>query len=200
MDFTTLQTEVFDRGHNDLNDGGTGTVRAKRWINESIHEINAVAAWPYLRTSTSGPAPLTVSTVRRVLAVTNNTADENLAYVDKALLERVFPDTPDTGTPSLWYFNTPTQIAVYPADTASTFEVLYVKVGADLVAGADVPDMPTRYQGLIVDLAAYRAYLQKDNPEIAQNLRAHVDRMLGQMRADLLVPSSEPLSIIQTDW
>lgn len=192
MDFTTLQTEFFARGHDELNDAGTGLARAKRWINEAMHEINGMAEWPYLETTSSGTAPLTVSSARHVFSVTNNTTDMNLEYIAKDMLERLYPDTPDTGTPWYWYFNTATQIGVYPADTGSTFEVLYVKNGTDLSAGADVPDMPTRYQGLIVDLAAYRAYLQKDNPEIAQNLRAHIDRMLGQMQNDLLVRTSEP--------
>jgi hypothetical protein len=132
-----------------------------------------------------------VSTLRQVLAVTDNTGDVNLQYVPKDEIERLYPDTPDVGSACFWYFNSSTSIGVYPANTSSTFEVFYIKNGTDLSTGTDTPDMPSRYHGLIVDLAAYRGYLHRDNPEIAANLRSHVDRQLAQMESDLLSRTNE---------
>ena len=109
MDFTTLQTELFARGHDELNDGGTGLARAKRWINEAMHEINGMTNWPYLETTASGTAPLTVATVRQVLTVTDNTNDANLQWLSRDQLERFVPDFADTGDPSYYYFSSPTR-------------------------------------------------------------------------------------------
>lgn len=198
MDFSTLQTELFAFGFDDWNDAGTGLTRAKRLLNESYKRICDAEPWVFLETTASGTAPLTVSDVRQVLAVTDNTQDRNLRYVAREHLERLYPDLPETGVPYYWYFASETQIGVYPANTSDTIEVLYLKNPTDLSASGDTPVIPTRFHFLIVLGAAMDAHAYKDNAgaEALVALERRFDRLMLEMRMNQFPRQSEPEYIL----
>ena len=56
LDFRGLLTE-FMRGAPTTDDGDAGEVRAKRWINDAMHHVNGLEAWPFLEAAASGAAP-----------------------------------------------------------------------------------------------------------------------------------------------
>jgi hypothetical protein len=200
MDFSTLRTEVQAAGFDDWT-AGADLTRLKRVVNESYKAICDSAPWGFLETTASGAAPLTIADIAHIFTVTDNTSNTNLTYMPKDVLERSFPDTPDTGTPSYWYWASDTSIGVYPTST-TTIEVFYAKYPADLSADGDTPVVPTRYHGLIVLGATIRAWRYKDasGTEALQALKREYQEELGQMMSALLVRQSEPEFILPSGW
>lgn len=189
MTFQELQTELFARGFADLNDAGAGLARAKRWIVEAYHDINERADWPFLEASSTGAAPLTVADLRKVIDVTNSSNDSNLTLITRGTLGDAFPDLPSSGTPEYYWIDTSTgttRIQVYPTSTSASLTVVYYKIPADLSANGDVPVIPTRYQGAIVELAASKGYRSKDNLEQAAAAQNEGERIIAVMGQSLL--------------
>jgi hypothetical protein len=139
LDFTALQTETYARGLSDLNDGGAGATRVKRWINDAMHEIDVLADWPYKLASTSGAVPLTISDLDVIESVTDVGNLSPLTPTDRRYLRDTYATLTTTGTASYYYFTAQNIITTYPVTTA-TVTVDYWKVGPDLSAGADAAD------------------------------------------------------------
>lgn len=180
MNFSDLQTEVFGRGYEYLNDGGTGLARVQRWINQAYKRISREEEWPWTYADASGAPPLTISDLRSVLSVTDSTNDNPLQRVDRRDLVEMYPDLPDTGTPEYFYRDSQTSIKVYPANTSISLSVRYCKAPADLT-GTDTPLVPADYHDLIVDGAVL--YAKKDDDTFDQLLQTF-EQGLQQMRAD----------------
>lgn len=187
MTFTELQTEFFARGFNDLNDAGAGLVRAKAWINDAYQELCDLHLWPFLETTSTGASPLTISDLGRVITVYDSTNDYVLVYKDRHDLYTGDPALDDTGNPSYWYTDNLTIVRTYPA-TSVSLAVRYYKIPATLSSGGDTPVIPARFNDLIVDGAAVRAYKNKDNFEAAQFVRDEWERGVERMRSVLLHP------------
>lgn len=193
LDFTALQTELYARGFNYLNDAGAGTTRAKRWINEAMHEINDQEDWLFLQTTSTGTAPLTISDLDTVLSVYDSTQQRSLGRESAGDLVDRFGDLTTTGTP-LFYYVTSNTLNVYPANTTDSLSVRYFKVQTDLSSGSDVPLMPDRYRQAIVEFAAAKAYIDSDNPDMAM-----VCRQVGQAIVDRMKQSQvDPQQFIVT--
>lgn len=165
----------------------------KRLLNESYKRICDGEPWIFLETTATGAAPLTVSDVRQVEAVTSTPDDISLTYMARDVLERMYPDLPETGSPSWWYFASETSIATYPTST-NTIKVTYLKNPSDLSANGDLPVIPTRFHFLIVLGAAMDAHAYQDNSgaEALQVLERRYDRLLFEMKSSQLVRQSEP--------
>lgn len=181
MDFTTLQTEVFARGYDYLNDGGAGLARAKRWINQSYLELCTRASWPFLKATTTGTAPLTIADLRAVLSVVDTTNVQQLFSVDRRWLMSVDPAL-TSGTPTSYYLESATQIKVWPVQAVS-LSVNYLKTPAQLSAGGDTPLVPDEWCDVIVDGAVLKA--EKDNDQYDQLLSIY-ETTIGRMVAALL--------------
>ena len=181
MDFSTLRTEFFAAGFSDLNDASSGLVRAKRFINEAYRSISERYPFPWLYKDASGTAPLTISDARQVLTVLDSTNDNVLVPIDRRTLQEQSPDLPDTGTPSYWFWDSDTSLAVYPASTSITLKVRYVKNPADLSADGDLPLVPAQYQQAIVDLAVAKAHRNLANYEAAQWHEQAAEQLIQQL-------------------
>ena len=127
---------------------------------------------------TTAPYTLTVSnaditagaglpaTFDRAISVRLTTADyeKELRYVEYRDLLKRHPDlaTADTGTPTMWYKFANT-IKVFPEpDIAYTLSLDYYKTPTELSDDADVPEIPSLYEELLV-IGAYLRALEHDD-------------------------------------
>jgi hypothetical protein len=201
--FATAQTEFFARGFDYLNQDAAGRTRAKRWLVEGyLEDICADEPWDFLRTSTSGAAPLTISDLDTIISVKDTTNDEPLYGADHGWLEDSYPDLTTTGTPEWYYLSDDTTLSVYPANTSDTIQVRYFKVPAEPSDDADEFVVPSRWQGLIIDAAVIRAYMDSDNFEAAGLLQSRFDRRLEKMKWAHMVRDSHPrfVQMTQGGW
>lgn len=205
MDFGTLRLEVASRGFDYLLTDNAGEQRLKRWVNLAYTEVCEQDDWPFLRTTTTGTAPLTVSDLGSIANVRNSTEDTAMEYRDERDLIDLFGDLTEVDIARYYYLTSPTVIAVYPADTSSTLRVTYFKVPTELSADSDTPLIPTRYHMSVVEYAVAHAYKDNDNPEMAQVARAEGDRIVQMMRERLMLPSHQGTDFISSlgsavDW
>lgn len=185
LDLAGLQAEFFARGFSDLSDGGAGVVRAKRWLNDAMHEIDDMNDWPYLNTTLTGTAPLTIADLGTIETV--GVADRyNLAPRDRRDLRHNYGDLATTGTAWAYYIVGGTTINVFPVQAGVSLTVDYWKVPVDMVANGDVPAMPDRYRMAIVDLAVERASRDRGDEAGAQAARAQGLSRLQMMEQRLM--------------
>lgn len=178
MNFSTLKTELADRGFNHLSD-----TRRGQFINWAYAELNGIERWPYLVATASGAAPLTINDLGEIDTVTDTAnGSVSLAPADRFNLVNEYRDLTTTGTPSSYFIDNGV-VRTYPV--GGTLSVRYFKVAADLT-GTDTPLAPSRFHEIIVDLAARRAYQDSDNFEAAQAIQAEADRKIALMTDQLL--------------
>lgn len=154
-----------------------------RYVNYAYQELSGAYDWPFQETSTSGTAPITITDLRTVESVTNSTSELKLAPMDRKFVTSEDPSLNNTGTAYWYYITNGTTVNVWPANTADTFLVRYWSVPTDLT-GTQTPDLPTRWQYLIVDSAARKAYQDDDKPELAAMAEAEYQRGLVMMAAE----------------
>lgn len=180
MNLGSLRSEFQSRGYDHIE-----STRANRWINQSYLELCEEAAWPFLETSSTGTAPLTVSDVRTVLSVTDTTQGIVLDAADRRDIVAQDPQVDDTGTPYYFYLDG-NVVRVYPANTTDTIVVRYLEVPDEMDDDADEPVVPARFQDLIVDGAVYRALKDNDEWEGAGAMRTFWEAGVARMRRSLL--------------
>lgn len=180
-DFVALQTELYARGFDYLNDGGTGVTRAKRWLNDAMHTIDDLEPWIYLQASTTGTSPLTVSDLGRVESVVDVANRNPLRFLPRKDVTDYFANLADTGgTPSFYFVTGGTVVNTYPV-TGVTLTVRYEKVSADLSANGDTPSMPDRFRTAIVEFAVAQAFRDVSNWEGAAQAQAQGDSIVRRM-------------------
>lgn len=200
LTFVDLQTEFFARGLDYLNDSGAGVTRTKRLLNDSYHQINDLADWPYLNATTAGTSPLTIADLRRVGAVVDTTNSFNpLRQRSREELAEWVGDLTTTGRPSEFYVTGGNTITVYPVSTA-TLSVTYWKTAPDMVANGDVPLIPDRYRMAIVEYAIGVA-LRDESPELAAQAVQSGDVIVDRMRgwANDLQPGATYVGLVGDD-
>lgn len=127
------------------------------------------------------------------LTLTTTGREKVLIYVDFTEIDNTYPDPDDTtvnpaNVPNLWYFFAET-IKVYPVpNQAYTVSLRYYKKPTILSADADVPEIPSEFEELLVVGAAYRVLQVKDNYDQAAILQNKYDELLQK----LVVRYSQP--------
>lgn len=196
LDFAGLQAELLARGFSDMT-SASDTVRIKRWLNDSMHEIDDMNDWPYLNTTTTGAAPLTIADLGTIESVTNVTGGYTLQPRDRRDLRAQYADLTTVGVAAFYYITGGSTINVFPVQSGLTLTVDYWKVPADLSANGDVPAMPDRYRMAIVDLAAERASRDRGDEQGAQAARAQGTNRLLLMQERLMdLQHQEPQSFV----
>lgn len=197
MDLSDLRTEFLARGFSYLSDA-----RADQFLNWANHELDDYTTWPYREASVTGTSPLAISDlglIEAVLETTTNTLLDRAEYSD---LVRLYGDLSVTGFPGAYYVADPSgtpEVATYP--TGASIGVQYWKTTPDLSADSDTPLSPSRYHRIIVDIAARRAYLARDDFGAAQALQAQIDADLLRMVTALDVgPISQAITFASSDW
>ncbi len=190
-DLTALQTAFWAQGFDFMSSAGANTTRTTQYLNAAIQEVDSLYLWPYLLTSTTGTAPLSISDLRRVQTVVDTTNGSSPLYPsDAQSLVRLYGDLTTLGVPEAFYFTSQTTLSVFPANTTDTLTVRYYKVAADLSAGTDAPAMPDRFRPIIVELAAAKAHRESNNLEAVQDRMGEYARLLDVMTRELLSPQA----------
>lgn len=180
MTLAELRTELQSRGFDYVTDS-----RLNRWLNRAQQRICDRHNWPFLETTTTGAAPLTISDVRTILSVTDTDSDATLLHEDARSIKEYDPTLAATGTPLYYYLNG-SAVTTYPVST-NGLSVTYIKAPADMSSDSDSPVLPSRYHLLLVDFAACEAYKDSDNLEAFQILRGDVEEQIQEMVNALLV-------------
>jgi hypothetical protein len=179
--FGDMQIEVLERVGRD--DDRTA-VRARRWLNDAMHEVDQEARWEYLFATTTGAAPLTIADLDTVESVVDVLDGVPLMEMDRDLLTSGFTDLTTTGVGFYWYRTAPTVIAVYPVSTV-TLTVRYFKFGPDMAAATDTPLMPDRFRQIIVERACASGLRAIGDGNGAQLCMQEYDRLLSSMLVSL---------------
>lgn len=202
MAFTlsTLQTEFQARGFSDMTVAADLT-RITRWLNDAMHAIDELYDWPYLQTTASGAAPLTVADLRKVERVIDTTNDQTLVQVARGEAADWDGDLTTTGTwPQAFYVTGGTSVAVYPTAVVQ-LSVLYWKFGPDLASGADAPLMPDRFRYAIVDYAVAYGCMDRGDAVGAQAASQAGDARVARMADSfgMLEPSTTYIPAVGDD-
>lgn len=189
MNFTELTAELAARGNDHIT-----LARRGQYINRAMHRIDNMYRWPYREDGGIGVAPVIVPTLGQVEAVTNQSQGdyplEESSYKD---LTEWFGDLATAGSPRYWYrayvAGDPI-IATYPVSATDIIGVQFWKKFPDLT-GVVVPDMPSEYHMLIVDLAQMMAYRDVGAHAMAEAMRPEFNTQIIEMMDDLL-PQQDP--------
>lgn len=159
---------------------GYSPAETKQYINDTVNDVFNRFRLPFMQavqtyTVGVGVADITNGTglpdnfVTVIdLVATTQGQEQVIPFKDYTELENLYPDTADTtahpnGQPLYWYKYADT-IKVFPAPaTAYTLSLRYYKKPTLLSADADVPELPSEFQELIVLGAAYRILQVTDN-------------------------------------
>ncbi len=122
-----------------------------------------------------------------------------LPYMDVTSIDSFYPNPEDSvlhppGIPIYWYWYEQT-IKVFPTPVAGlTVSLRYYKRPTELSADADVPELPSEFEELLVVGAAYRVLQVKDNYDQAAILQNKYDEILQKLVVKYSVPQvGEPM-------
>lgn len=193
-----LRTELQARGFDYLS-----TTRCNTYLNLAYQtDLCEESDWPFLRTTTTGTAPLTISDLRTVKIVQDTTLSSKLRPIDESTLTDTDVLT-TTGSPLYYYFTSPTVLAVYPANTTSTLTVTYIKTPDELDDDSDTILVPARWRYAIVEKAAAYAYADSDNEAGYNASTARYNEFVRKMRNAYQLQHDRPGYITVTgsdDW
>lgn len=174
MNLATARAELESRGYSRFTDA-----RLEIWLNTAKNRFEDYPFdWPWLRATSTGAAPLTISDLRRVRSVVDTTNQRTLIPVEaEDILEFNDDSLTTAGVPTYWYLSSETAVSVHPVQTAS-LSVRYVKFSPELT-GTDTPLIPARYHQTWVDLAEVDAlrYGVKDAAQAGMVEQAAVARL-----------------------
>lgn len=171
MNLGTARTELQARGFDYLS-----TTRCTILLNRGKNALEDYYLWPWLETTTTGTAPLTVSDLKQVLYVVDSTGDRELPGLDRRMIRDLDSKLDDTGVPEFWWINGETSLRVWPLNTTNTLSVDYVKFSPELSGDSDTPLIPVRYHPVWVDFAVVEAYKDNDAYDKASALLDHLTR------------------------
>lgn len=199
MDYDALCAEVYARGFDYLNDGGTNSDRVKRWINDAYQEICDLENWPFLRATAEGTSPLTIVDLRSVDCVGVGLGGSTELPLVAHREARQAGAYATTGTPWGWLLDVQGRVQSVP-ESSETLTVDYYRVPSPLISGSDYPVIPARYHYIIVDFAVARALQDDESPEW-QTARAAGEALLARMRqwAGSLNPDRTYMPLIGDD-
>lgn len=183
-----------------VRDTGYSSTEIKDYINDTQNDIFNEYRLPFMQatqtyTLTVGVSDITdgsglpANYVQALdLTLTSLGREKVLTFMDTAAIDATYPDPDDTtvnprNVPNNWYYYAST-IRVYPVpDSAYTMSLRYYKKPTLLSSDADVPEIPSEFQELLVVGAAYRVMQVKDNYDQAGILQNKYDEILQKLVA-----------------
>lgn len=172
-----------------IRDTGYSSAEIKEYINDSQNDVYNEYRLRFMEDSEDYTLAVGVSDLTngaglptnyvQALDIINTTAGKQstLIYTDI----RNINDLTATGEPTHWYIFDDV-INVYPTPTtADTLKLRYYKKPVELSADADVPEIPSEFQELLVVGAAYRCLQVKDNYDQAGILQNKYDEILDKL-------------------
>lgn len=206
-----------------IRDTGYSTSEITNYINDTQNDVFNEYRLPFMQTSQGYTLAANVSDITNSvglptnftqaidLVLTTDGRDKVLPYRDFTWIDDNYPDPDDTdvhpaSVPAYWY-KFGTTIKVYPVpDAAYTATLRYYKKPTILDADADVPEIPSEFEEILVSGAAYRVLQVKDNydqaaihenkynellqklvvkysiPQVGSPIRMRINRGLGSAR------------------
>lgn len=168
MNLTQAVAELKARGFDYLSDA-----RATIMLNNAKNAFEDEYHWPWLETTTTGVAPLTITDLNSVLYVVDTTDGSELHGIDASDVVDLDPNVSTAGVPTSWWLDGTGTLRTYPVSTTASLSVRYVKVSPELT-GTDTPLIPTRYHPVWIDYAVVEAYKDDDRFNEAQALLSFV--------------------------
>lgn len=198
-------SDIVTKVQNRVRDSAYSTTEIKNYLNDTQNDVFNEYRLPFMETTqnytlTTGVSDITNGSglpsnyVQAIeIIVTTAGREAVLPYSNVRTIDSDHPDADDEtvnprGAPSEWYFYGET-IRVFPEpDDAYTLTLRYYKKPTLLSADADVPDIPSEFEELLVVGAAYRVMQVKDNYDQAGVLENKYDELLQK----LVVKYSQP--------
>lgn len=200
MQLTDARDELAARGFD-----GLAPSRANGFLNAAKNVLENFAPFPWLETSTSGTAPLTITDLKTVLYVYRTAPNLAIDGQERNYLREMYgPDLTVTGTASFWYLEGLTTLKLFPVDTATIF-VDYLRNSPELSADSDEPLFPARLNQVWMDYACAEAYMDADEPAMAQTCISKAEARLGReidnyFDRNRQNPNLQPLQFASEDW
>lgn len=199
--FSTIGVKV----RNKIRDSNFDFTQTADAINDAQNDIFNEYRLPFMQTTQTYTTAINVSDITNGVGLptnytqaidliyTSNDGERLIPYKNVTELDFLYPDEDDTtehaaGTALYWYFYAEI-IRVFPVpSTAYTVLLRYYKKPTILVNDADVPDIPSQFEELLVLGAAYRILQIKDNYDEA----AILENKYHEILAKLVMQNSQP--------
>lgn len=199
MNFAELKRDLRDQFP------ALNAARAGRLINRAYDRLSMEHLWPFREASGGGTTPFIVADLGQIEAVTNESRQYELEESSYKDLVGWYGDLAVLGTPIYWYraYVSGDPVVVTFPTSSDTIGVQYFRTFSALSEGNDVPEVPVRYHGLIVDIASLYAYRDLGQQDQAQALQQDVDRQLNGMVEDLLPQQTtghQRITFQSEDW
>ena len=181
-----------------IRDTGYSSTEIKSYLNDTQNDIFNEYRLPFMQATQTYTLTAEVSDITNGsglptnyvqalnLTLTSAGRETVLPYNDVRVIDDLYPDPDDTtinphGPPIAWYYFAET-IKVYPVpDAAYTLSLQYYKKPTELSSDADIPELPSEFQELLVLGAAYRVLQVKDNYDQAGVLQNKYDEILQKL-------------------
>lgn len=172
-----------------IRDTGYSSAEIKSYINDTQYDVYNEYRLRFMEDSQAYTLAVGVADITngsglptnyvQALDIINTTSGKQstLTFIDAKSVNNLTT----TGQPTSWYIFENT-INLYPIPTsADTITLRYYKKPTELSADADVPEIPSEFNELLVVGAAYRVMQVKDNYDQAGVLQNKYDEILDKL-------------------
>lgn len=191
-------SDIVSKVQQRVRDTGYSSAEITNYLNDTQNDIFNEYRLPFMQATQTYALTANVSDITNGVGLPTNyvqaidltltTAglEKILQYLDFTEVSRLYPDPDDltahpANVPNIWYFYAET-IKTYPAPlSAYTVSLQYYKKPTVLSADADVPDIPSEFEELLVVGAAYRVLQVKDNYDQAGVLENKYNELLSKL-------------------
>jgi hypothetical protein len=159
MNFGAARAELEARGYSRFTDARLGA-----FLNTAKNRFEDYGFdWPWLKATTTGTSPITISDLRRVRVVYDTTNQRSLDPVEaEDIIDFADTNLALAGPAFQWYLTSETVLATFPVSTV-TLSVRYQKFSPELSGDSDTPLIPVRYHQTWVDLAMQAHPVNEDS-------------------------------------
>ena len=176
-----------------LDDTGFSSATIKQFINDAQREVTNDKRWRFMETTTTlttssgsqaiGSFPSDYQIAIDLRISQPEAYAKKLPFLDYSVVDSDYPEATSYGnsTPMFWYEygNTP---YVFPAsDQTYTLTLRYLKTPTELSADADVPQIPSEFQEILVLGGLWRCHELNDDYDKAAIVRQRADDLLISM-------------------
>ena len=191
-------SDITTKVQNKVRDSSYSTTEIANYINDAQNDVFNEYRLPFMEATQDYTLTANVSDITNGsglptnyvqaidLILTTDGYEKRLLYKDIRWIEDNFPD-PDDNTvnpanPPIYYYFYNETIRVFPEpDTAYTVTLRYIKKPTILSADADVPEIPSEFEEILVSGAAYRVLQAKDNYDQAGIHQNKYDEILQKL-------------------
>lgn len=191
-------SDIVTRVQQRIRDTGYSSTEIKGYLNDVQNDVFNEYRLPFMEASQDYTLDTSTSDITNGtgipsnyvqainLLVTSTGREQRLPYMDIRVVDNEYPDPDDTtrhpaNSPLFWYYYAET-VRVYPKpNSAYTVTLRYYKKPTLLSGDADVPDLPSEFEELLVVGAAYRVLQVKDNYDQAAILQNKYDEILQKL-------------------